>query len=156
MRFAIGIAILAAGGVNLCSQWVGLGIWQSMEFWEMSISAHRRQRLKEVAQKLVKLIEDEKQERGREFTFAELEDDSIEITDLLAQMLVEERLAQKFSAAEPSVCCPTCQHDIARDADEPRVLQTDRGEVTWTEPTYACPTCRRAFFPDELRIGDSR
>jgi uncharacterized protein with PIN domain len=105
---------------------------------------------------LTKLVDDEKQESGRGFTFAELEDDSIEVTDLLAQMLVEERLAQKFSAAESSVCCPNCQQPIARDADEPRVLQTDRGDVTWTEPSYACPTCRRAFFPGELRIGDSR
>lgn len=59
--------------------------------------------------------------------FAEFEDDSIEVTVLLTQRLVEERLAQNFSDAGPSVCCPNCQHEIARDAEEPRVLQTDRG-----------------------------
>ncbi len=55
LRFAIGIAILASGGEYHCSQCVGLGIWQSMEVWEMSILAHRRQRLKEVAQNLVNM-----------------------------------------------------------------------------------------------------
>lgn len=150
------MAFLLASEENHRIQWFGLGIWQSMEVWEMAISAQGRQRLREVARNLTKLVEDEKQEPGRDFTFAELEDDSIEVTDLLAQMLVEEQLAKKFSAAEPSVCCPNCQQEIARDADEPRVLQTDRGEVTWTEPSYACLTCRRAFFPGELRTGDSR
>lgn len=120
----------------------------------MAISARGRQRLKEVARDLTQLVDDEKKQPGRIYTFAELEDDSIEVADLLAQLLMEERVAQQLSAPEPSVCCPKCQSQIPRDVDEPRVMQTDRGEVTWTEPTYECSTCRRAFFPGELSIGD--
>jgi len=120
----------------------------------MANSAGVRKRLKEVALDLSKLVDEEKRQPGHTFTFAELEDDSIEVTDLLAQMLMEVRVTEKISAPEPSVCCPKCQNQIARDEDEPRAMQTDRGEVTWTEPSYACPTCRRSFFPDELSVGD--
>ncbi len=120
----------------------------------MTISAEGRKRLREVAGDLSKLLAEEKKHSGNTFTFAELEDDSIEVTDLLAQMLMELRVTEKTSAPKPSVCCPKCQNQIARDEDEPRAMQTDRGEVTWTEPTYTCPTCRRSFFPDELSVGD--
>lgn len=122
----------------------------------MAISAEGRKRLKEVAGDLSKMMNEEKKHAGRSFTFAELEDDSIEVTDLLAQMIMEAGATQHASAPEPSVCCPKCQNQIARDEDEPRAIQTDRGEVTWTEPSYACPTCRRSFFPDELSVGDRR
>lgn len=120
----------------------------------MTISAEGRNRLKEIVRHLTKLVDEEKKQRGHTFTFAELEDDSIEVTDLLAQMLMEERLAQQVSEPMATVCCPKCQNHIARDEDEPRAMQTDRGEVTWTEPTYECPTCRRSFFPGELGVGD--
>ncbi len=122
----------------------------------MIFSAQGRERLKELARDLTKLVDDEKKQPKRTFTFAELEDDSIEVTDLLALMLMEDRLTQQFSAPTPTVCCPKCERQIARDEDEPRAMQTDRGEVTWTEPSYSCPTCRRAFFPGELSVGDRR
>jgi uncharacterized protein with PIN domain len=113
----------------------------------MTISAVGRKQLKELVGQLTKIVDEEKKKGGRSFTFAELEDDSIEVTDLLAQLLMEERLAQQFSDPIATVCCPKCQNQIAREGDEPRAMQTDRGEVTWTEPTYECPTCRRSFFP---------
>ena len=118
----------------------------------MTISAEVRKRLKEVARDLTKLVAVENKQQRH--TFAELEDDSIEVTDLLAQLIMEERLAQQVSDPSPLVCCPKCQKQIAQDGCEPRVMQTDRGEVTWTEPTYECPTCRRSFFPGELGVGD--
>jgi uncharacterized protein with PIN domain len=119
----------------------------------MAISSIGRERLRELVRELDKLVVEEKKYSGRSFTFAELEDDSIEVTDLLAQMLMEERLSKQFTDPQPEVCCPKCGCQIARDGDEPRVMQTDRGEVTWTEPTYDCPTCRRSFFPGELGVG---
>ncbi len=154
MRFAIGMAFDLKSGENYENRGDGVGIWLSTEVWAMAITAQGRKRLKEVARDLTKLVDDEKKQPGRVYTFAELEDDSIEVTDLLAQLLMEERLTQQFSAPESSVCCPKCQNQIPRDVDEPRAMQTDRGDVTWTEPTYECSTCRRAFFPGELSVGD--
>jgi uncharacterized protein with PIN domain len=122
----------------------------------MTFSSQGRERIKEVARDLIKLVDADKKQTGRRFTFAELEDDSIEATDLLSQLMMEERLAQQNSSPQLSVCCPKCVSQIPRDVDEPRAMQTDRGEVTWTEPTYSCSTCRRAFFPGELSVGDFR
>ena len=69
----------------------------------MAISLIGRERLRELVRELDELVVEEKKYSGRSFTFAELEDDSIEVTDLLAQMLMEERLSKQFSEPQPAL-----------------------------------------------------
>ena len=154
MRFAFGIAFEREDRDNLEIAEDRAGIWLNTEVWGMAISRETRQQLKALAGEIINQTQQAESSGGRRVTFADIEEDAIEVTDLLAQMLIEERLARQISPLSSTVCCPACQNEIARDDEEPRAMQTNRGEVTWTEPTYHCPTCRRSFFPGELRIGD--
>jgi hypothetical protein len=80
-------------------------------------------------------------------TFAELEDECIEAGDLFTAAILQQRVNER-QPPEHIPCCPTCnrQGELEPD-DEPRVLQTDRGEVSWLEPSIYCRYCRRSFFP---------
>jgi hypothetical protein len=80
-------------------------------------------------------------------TFTELEEECIEAGNLLTAAVLQQRVAQRERPPE-APCCPTCQRQgTPRADDEARVLQTDRGEVSWMEPVYDCLYCRRSFFP---------
>jgi hypothetical protein len=50
--------------------------------------------------------------------------------------------------------CPSCGGAARKAPDQPRVLTTTRGDVTWKERVANCPHCRRAFFPSEPVVGD--
>jgi hypothetical protein len=112
----------------------------------MSLAGEKRERLRELVREAREITGGCLDSEGRPKTFAEMEDECIELGDLLAAELLLERVCQR-DAEGPSDACPECWRRGDRLADEPRTLQTDRGEVGWTEPAYHCRHCRRDFFP---------
>jgi hypothetical protein len=66
---------------------------------------------------------------------------------LFTTAILQQRVGDR-QPPEETCCCPDCGHPGERKAEcEPRILQTDRGEVSWLEPSYFCRSCRRSFFP---------
>ncbi len=112
----------------------------------MRLSTTQRERLQEIAQEAREIVGESCHADGRPMTFAELEDECIEVGDLLTSAILQRRVRDR-QAVEPAACCPSCDRVGDLHPDEPRVLQTDRGEVTWIEPTHYCRGCRRSFFP---------
>ena len=112
----------------------------------MRLSAANRKRLKEIAQEVREIVGGCLHPDGRPMTFAELEDECIEAGDLLTSLTLEQRVSERQPPLQ-APCCPICDLPGERGADEPRVVQADRGEVSWMEPSYYCRHCRRAFFP---------
>jgi hypothetical protein len=117
-----------------------------MEVWVMELSAAKRRRLEEIAREVKEIVGGCLHPDGRPMTFAELEDECIEAGDVLTAAMLQERVTGR-QPPEQAPCCPTCDREGKLGPDEPRVLQTDRGEVSWMEPTYYCRHCRRSFFP---------
>lgn len=111
----------------------------------MGLSASQRERLAEISREVKEIVGGCMHPDGRPLTFSELEDECIEAGDLLTGTVLEQRVAERLP--QDTCCCPTCNRESERSPDEPRVMQTDRGEVTWMEPTYFCRHCRRSFFP---------
>lgn len=112
----------------------------------MDFSSDKRRRLLELVEEAREILGGCLDQDGRPKTFAELEDECIEVGDLFTAELLRERVAERNSEG-PSPCCPSCGREGERTPDEPHVLETDRGEVGWTEPAYYCRGCRRSFFP---------
>jgi hypothetical protein len=112
----------------------------------MGISFQQRQRVLELAQELNGILGGCLDQDGRPKTFAELEEECIEVTDLLSVEVLRERVGER-NPESPSPRCPGCEQVGQRDPDEPRIVQTDRGEVGWNEPAYFCRRCRKSFFP---------
>lgn len=112
----------------------------------MGLSAVQRKRLQEIAGEAKKILGVCSPDDGRPLTFSELEDECIEAGDFFTSAMLEQHLSQRPPAVQ-TPRCPTCDRPGVAAPDEPRVLQTDRGEVTWMEPTYNCRHCRRSFFP---------
>ena len=113
----------------------------------MSLSASKRERLKQIAEEVQEILGGCVDSEGRPMTFSEIEDECIEAGDLLTTCVIERRVTER-KTPEETACCPTCQREgTPLPDDEARVLQTDRGEVAWMEPAYYCRHCRRSFFP---------
>ena len=112
----------------------------------MGLSASQRVRLQEIARAVRDIVGGCLHPDGRPMTFAELEDECIEAGDLLTAAVLQERATER-QPPEEAPCCPTCDRQGKQCPDEPRVVQTDRGEVSWLEPSYYCRYCRRSFFP---------
>ena len=113
----------------------------------MGLSATQRERLQEIAAEAKQIIGGCLHPDGRPMTFAELEEECIEVGDLLSSAMLQQRVTERKSPDRPPDC-PTCGRATWLNPDkEPRVVQADRGEVEWLEPTYYCEHCRRSFFP---------
>ncbi len=112
----------------------------------MELSVEQRERLAELAEEAREILGGCCHEDERPMTFAELEDHCIEAGDLLTAAMLEGRVKDR-SRSDEMATCPTCQRTGQPSPDEPRVLQTDRGEVSWMESAYFCCHCRRSFFP---------
>ena len=110
----------------------------------MELSATQRERLHEIAAEAKEIVGGCLHSDGRPMTFAELEDECIEAGDLITSAMLGQRVTER-QQQQPG--CPTCGREGTPGPDEPRVLQTDRGEVSWLEPTCYCDHCRRSFFP---------
>jgi endogenous inhibitor of DNA gyrase (YacG/DUF329 family) len=86
-------------------------------------------------------------------TFTEREDRACEVTDRLAQWLMEEHLAVD-PAGDPGaqVSCPLCGGPVRYDSPEEaeleiRAFQTRRGKIEYERAARRCPRCRKVFFP---------
>ena len=112
----------------------------------MQLSVTQRERLAEIAREAKEIVGGSLHPDGRSMTFAELEDECIEAGDLIASAMLGQRVTER-QQPQQQPGCPTCGREGAPGPDEPRVLQTDRGEVSWMEPTCYCRHCRRSFFP---------
>ena len=113
----------------------------------MGLSTEQRERLRDIVAEVHEVVGGCLHEDGTPLTFAELEEECIEAGDFLTAAVLQQRVRQR-EAAEDVPGCPTCDRPGDACADEEvRVLQTDRGEVSWLEPTYYCRHCRRSFFP---------
>jgi len=113
----------------------------------MGLSAAQRERLAEFSRQAGEILGGCTHTDGRPMTFAELENECIEAGDLLTSAILQQRVAGQESPEQPP-CCPDCGCPGDLDSEpEPRILQTDRGEVSWLEPSYFCRRCRRSFFP---------
>jgi len=118
----------------------------------MGLSADQKERLREISEEIREILGESVRPDGRAMTFAELEDECIEAGDLLTAAVLQQRVTEEVPPQQPP-CCPTCGWAGEAGPDEPRILQTDRGEVSWMEPSYSCRHCRRSFFPSLGRIG---
>ena len=113
----------------------------------MSLSEKQRVRLQKLAGEAQEILSESEQPHDKPMTFAELEEASIEAGDLMTALMMQAEIESRSPADEPA-CCPTCEQAGEPQAQqEPRVLQTDRGEVTWLESAFYCRRCRRSFFP---------
>ena len=112
----------------------------------MTLSGVQRDRLQQLAREAREIVGVFSRDDDRPMTFAELEDESIEVGDFFTSAMLQQQIRER-QPDQPAACCPGCERAGDLCPDEPRVLQTDRGEVEWTEPTYYCRHCRRSFFP---------
>ena len=113
----------------------------------MKLSAEQRGRLQGIGSQVKEILGGCLHADGRPMTFSQLEDECIEAGDLLTAAMLQQRVTDR-QPAKQTPCCPTCDRPADPGPDEPRVLQTDRGDVEWMEPTCYCRYCRRSFFPE--------
>ena len=114
----------------------------------MGLSPADRKRLREMGVELRKILGGAVREDGTPKRFDELEQESIEVGDLIGSAMLEANVQDSEKPA--ATCrCPKCNRVCPRRDEEPRVLQTDRGEVSWLEAEYFCRKCRRSFFPSD-------
>jgi len=113
----------------------------------MGLSAAQRDRLAELSREAGEIVGGCLHSDGRPMTSAELEEECIEAGDFFTTAILQQRVAGR-EPPEQIPCCPDCGRPGDLDsACEPRILQTDRGEVSWLEQSYFCRHCRRSFFP---------
>ena len=112
----------------------------------MNLSVGKRDRLRQIAQEAAEILGGCLHPDGSPMTFAELEDECIAAGDLFSTAVLQQRVNQR-PTPEAAPVCPTCERPGEVHPEEPRVLQTDRGDMDWMEPTYYCRCCRRSFFP---------
>lgn len=115
----------------------------------MTLSASERERLQHLGKEIREILGGARRENGTAKTFDELEQDSIEVADVIGSSMLEANA--RDVEHPPGACrCPKCGAMAPQKEDaEPRVLQTDRGEVDWLEAEYFCRKCRRSFFPSD-------
>lgn len=114
----------------------------------MALTGEQRRRIAEIAKEIDELTGGWARPDGSPKTFAEIENDSIEATDLLAAEAM--KLAAKGRTDEPpAICsCSICGRSCERQAAaETQLVQTDRGEIGWNETIYRCRKCRQTFSP---------
>jgi hypothetical protein len=87
--------------------------------------------------------------------FSELEGIAGALGDEIARQLIESQVGRQAEdwPEEELGECPLCGGPAGKAPDEPRVLETTRGDVAWKERVANCPRCRRAFFPSEPSLG---
>ena len=113
----------------------------------MKLSVTQRGRLADLSREAGEILGGCLDSDGQPVTFAELEDECIEAGDLFTATILQQRVVGRQSP-EQTPCCPDCGHPGTSESEcEPRILQTDRGDVSWLEPSFFCRHCRRSFFP---------
>lgn len=118
----------------------------------MAISTEDRNRAAELAEELFRITGRRFKEDGTSRTFLEIEERVGEMSDLLADLVIQKTAEDKLDPVQNDapVCCPKCAA-IAKyrdgDDDEVMILQTDHGEVQFLTEGHYCRRCRRSFFP---------
>ena len=101
----------------------------------MALSDKDRKRAEELARELMKITGGRIKPDGVSKTFAEIEEEAIEVTDIVASALIKQ--PAKDAPDAPTQCrCPEC-----------KAVPGDRGEVDFLTKGYFCRRCRRSFFP---------
>lgn len=80
-----------------------------------------------------------------------IETRSVEIGDAVAAELVKQNSADRATPDE--AVCPPCGKLGRYEGRREREPIGRRGPVTLAEPKYYCPCCRKAFFPENQRVG---
>lgn len=112
----------------------------------MVISSEDRKRAQELAGELVKITGGRFKADGKSKTFAEIEDETIQLGDLITSLAINQTAAENPDDRPPPCCCPQCGTELRED-NEPVILQTDRGDVQFMTNSCYCRHCRRSFFP---------
>ncbi len=87
-------------------------------------------------------------------TFAEMEDETGEVGDAIACVLLSEALQKQAEAAGHAAGkCSGCGEPIPLEEIAGRLLQAKRGEAVWQESYGHCKRCRKAFFPSLPILG---
>jgi len=88
-------------------------------------------------------------------SFASLEELTAQVTELLAEQLLQQALQRQAHQPLPDdlQACPTCSGPLSEQPPEPRSVHTTVGTTDWQEPARFCPRCRRAFFPSIQEPG---
>lgn len=113
-----------------------------------------QERLGAMAKELVRELYPKGLPRGTKFS--ELEDVAGALGDEVARRFIEigvREQAEDWPDDELGEC-PACGGPARKKPDEPRVLKTTRGDVSWRRRVESCPRCRRAFFPSGSGVGD--
>lgn len=112
-----------------------------------------RPRLEQMARELGREIYPDGLPRGTKFS--ELEDIAGNLGDEIARQLIQSQVLEQAEDWPDDELgqCPACGGPARKAPDQPRVLTTTRGDLTWTERIANCPQCRRAFSPSEPVIG---
>jgi predicted nucleic acid-binding Zn ribbon protein len=110
-------------------------------------------RLNQIARELSGNLYPQGLPRGTKFS--ELEAVAGALGDEMARQLIEINVQEQADAwpEEELGECPACGGPARKAPDQPRVLTTTRGDVTWKQRVANCPRCRRAFFPSEPSVG---
>ncbi|WP_430450980.1 hypothetical protein [Rhodopirellula europaea] len=100
----------------------------------MALSDEGRKRAEELTRELMKITGGRIKPDGVSKTFAEIEEEAIEVTDIVASALIKQ--TTKDAPDAPAQCrCPECKAGPG-----------DRGEVDFLTNGYFCRRCRRSFF----------
>ena len=110
-------------------------------------------RLNQIARELSGILYPHGLPRGTKFS--ELEAVAGALGDEMARQLIEINVQEQADdwPEEELGECPACGGPARKAPDQPRVLTTTRGDVTWKQRVANCPRCRRAFFPSEPSVG---
>jgi hypothetical protein len=118
----------------------------------MARNLERQRKIAEAFRQLEELFCEELQdEPGETKSFDDLEMASIDVGDELTRRLLG-RVTKARVVEQVEARCPTCSCKCQPIDQEPRVVQSLRGEVTWQEQNFYCNRCRRSFFPGEQPI----
>ena len=112
----------------------------------MALSAADRKRLRALGGEIREILGGAMRKDGTPKTFDELEQDSIDVADVIGMAMLEENVRAGEDPA--GTCrCPKCDRlSPAKEDAERRVLQTDRGEVSWLEAGLLLPLVSAVFF----------
>ena len=110
-------------------------------------------RLSRIARELARELYPQGLPRGTKFS--ELEAVAGVLGDEMARQLIEINVQEQADdwPEEELGECPVCGGPARKAPDQPRVLTTTRGDVSWKQRVANCPRCRRAFFPSEPSVG---
>ena len=112
-----------------------------------------RARLGQMARELGREVYPDGLPRGTRFS--ELEAIAGDLGDEIARQLIETHLGGQAEQWPDNHLgeCPSCGGPARKAPDQPRVLTTTRGDVTWRERVANCPRCRGPL-PLRTLVGD--